>query len=66
MRPEWWLAPWTPEQVAALNAWQTGSATHPYTCPNNSSARLVPTADGWVCEGCDYTQSWAHAIGGVQ
>jgi hypothetical protein len=65
--------PWTSEQVAALNDYQTAGWVHPFTCPNRSNLRhrvssitreheLVATADGWVCRVCDYTQDWAHAF----
>lgn len=64
-------APWTPDQVAALNAYQHGRF-HPFTCcsavnPDNCrdkfgfDAALVATENGWVCETCDYTQDWAHS-----
>lgn len=53
--------PWTPEQVAALNASQARTDRHPYTCGNDSRHRvLVATENGWVCPDCDYTQGWAH------
>ncbi len=64
-------APWTPEQVAALNRWQQSDFIHPFTCGNRSREThqtitngdfgvLVATANGWVCPDCDYTQDWAH------
>lgn len=67
-------APWTNEQVAALNAYQQAGVMHPFTCPNRSEPGHVcdpewgrgdkgvlrATNDGWVCTGCDYTQDWAH------
>lgn len=60
-------APFTNEQVEALNAWQQRPGVHPFTCPNDhtdSTAEyvLVATTDGWTCpdERCDYTQHWAH------
>lgn len=61
-------APWTTEQVAALNRWQAGPM-HPFTCFNwgDGSHRwatdlgvLVATEQGWVCPDCNYTQDWAH------
>jgi hypothetical protein len=64
-------APFTPEQVAALNTYQANGRTHPYTCANRGDGRhrtttdlgvLVATAAGWVCRDCDYTQDWAHAL----
>ena len=43
---------------------------HPFTCPNRGDGHhfdngsdlgaLVPTVRGWICQSCDYTQSWAH------
>jgi hypothetical protein len=61
-------APFTPEQVEALNRYQQGGWMHPFTCgrcrdrlgggPYQRS--LVATEAGWVCETCDYTQDWAH------
>jgi len=54
-------APWTDEQVAALNRWQGNDAVHPFTCPNSHQGReLTATAKGWVCKGCGYKQNWAH------
>lgn len=58
-----WTAPWTPEQVAALNAYQTSGHMHPYTCPHHGGApRLIAFTAGWRCAGCTYKQDWAHAI----
>lgn len=56
-------APWTQDQVDALNAYQHLGAFHPYTClqPHEGTARyLVATTEGWVCTQCPYTQNWAH------
>jgi fido (protein-threonine AMPylation protein) len=56
-------APFTPEQVQALNEYQEKLCFHPFTCGNGSHHRiLVATPDGWVCRDCDYTQNWAHAF----
>jgi hypothetical protein len=44
-------APWTPEQVASLIAFQACPHFHPYTCHCGRS--LVPTPEGWRCEGVD-------------
>ncbi|MHB9862158.1 hypothetical protein [Streptomyces sp. YIM S03343] len=59
--------PWTPEQVATLNAFQERGGTHPFTCGNDShdvSVVLMAHRDGWHCSdpGCDYRQDWAHAF----
>jgi hypothetical protein len=57
-------APWTPEQVAALNRYQQDGRYHPFTCGKSGSDLLVAAADGWHClaPGCTYTQHWAHAF----
>lgn len=55
-------APFTDEQVAGLNAYQTESALHPFTCGNNSTHPvLVAAREGLHCTACTYTQQWAHA-----
>lgn len=58
-------APWTPEQVAALNRFQREGGMHPFTCGGDHESHhvLVATPDGWVCPDrpvCGYTQDWAH------
>jgi hypothetical protein len=55
-------APFTEEQVKALNGWQKNGMTHPFTCPTHSTEPLTAKTDGWHCEahGCGYTQDWAH------
>lgn len=54
-------APWTQEQIDALNERQRDESLHPYTCGNDSMHRLLmATPDGWVCPDCDYRQRWAH------
>lgn len=60
-------APWTPEQVAALNAFQQHGGMHPFTCGNERHDVhyvLIARADGWHCSQppCDYRQDWAHAF----
>lgn len=67
----------TPEQVARLHKYQFGpfekfQRMHPFTCPNRGDGEhfdngrdrgmLIPTTRGWICQCCDYTQSWAHAF----
>jgi hypothetical protein len=57
-------APWTTEQVQALNSWQTSGVVHPFTCGNGSHV-LRATPEGWVCDECmrlgrSYTQDWCH------
>lgn len=66
-------APFTYEQVDALNRWQTRGDVHPFTCPNRTNGvhkaraerggdlgALLATPEGWICGDCDYTQFWAH------
>jgi hypothetical protein len=62
-------APWTAQQVLALNHWQHRGDVHPFTCGNRDDhppdngerGRLLATENGWVCPLCDYTQTWAFA-----
>lgn len=58
------LAPWTPEQVEALNRFQQSGRFHPFTCPtaHPEGRDLVAAEDGWHCPRCPYTQDWAHAF----
>lgn len=58
-------APFTPEQVEALNAYQHAGRMHPFTCAHEHPDErpvLVATIDGWQCPdtACDYRQFWAH------
>lgn len=58
-------APWTDEQVAALNRWQGYGFVHEFTCaaithPEGANNVLVAERVGWFCPACDYTQGWAH------
>lgn len=57
-------APWTAQQVRALNEWQTSEMFHPFTCASGDTLRA--TESGWVCPHCDYTQAWAHEFMVVQ
>lgn len=59
-------APWTEDQVAALNACQASGLFHPFTCGNHRhqlQQTLIAELDGWHCPDttCDYTQDWAMA-----
>lgn len=54
-------APWTPEEVSNLNAWQAASEVHPFT--GVSGDALVATPEGWVLrEGGPVVQDWAHSF----
>lgn len=61
-------APFTPEQVKALNGYQETGQFHPFTCGSPShlyhSPVLVAHEDGWHCpeEACGYRQAWALAF----
>lgn len=63
-------APWTSEQVEALNAFQAEGGMHPFTCGGDhtpASPVLVAKKDGWHCpqpygENCDYRQDWAPSF----
>jgi hypothetical protein len=55
-------APFTPEQVASLNAYQASNLFHPYTCLTSSHGPLIATEAGWHCSVCDYKQNHAHAF----
>ena len=63
-------APFTPEQVDSMNAYQASGAFHPFTCPDHyirqgdriDHVSLRATESGWTCsEACGYTQDWVHA-----
>lgn len=59
-------APFTPDQVASLNAYQLAGVMHPFTCGGSDchGIRLIAAADGWHCarQSCGYRQTWAHAV----
>ena len=67
-------APWTPEQVEALNRYQNDQSKEALTCGSVSAHSLDPKyphmgyegrvlvakKDGWHCPSCSYRQDWAH------
>jgi hypothetical protein len=56
-------APFTDEQVVALNRWQAAGNVHPFTCTAHHT--LVAHSYGWRCsmKGCeDYRQNWAWSF----
>lgn len=62
IRPGEIRAPWTDDQVTALNASQKNPSYHPFTCiAGHSHGVLTATPDGWRCSECDYEQDWAWA-----
>lgn len=56
------VAPFSTEQVIALNRFQQYGFVHEFTCPtlHEEGRALVATKRGWICPHCDYTQNWAH------
>lgn len=60
-------APWTPEQVGALNLAQRSGGMHPLSCGGDHPRdlpTLIATRDGWTCpdDDCTFTQPWAYAF----
>lgn len=60
-------APFTPEQVENLDAYQKAGQFHPFTCPGDKMKKggceireLLATPDGWICPCGEYIQSWCH------
>lgn len=54
-------APFTPEQMDALNAYQSRGDFHPYTCGSATCrTALVATEGAWRCPECSYVQGWAY------
>jgi hypothetical protein len=56
-------APFTADQVEALNVYQKLGFVHEYTCGGMSCRGvLVAERSGWRCpvSGCNYTQEWAE------
>lgn len=68
-------APFTPEQVVALNAYQRSGVFHPFTCGKRhdhpadeiDKGCLIATIHGWICPVCwdgslNDLQKWAHSF----
>ncbi len=62
-------APFTDEQVVALNRYQEETFMHPFTCCSHDgcerheredSGMLIATNEGWVCPCGKWKQDWAH------
>lgn len=56
-------APWSSDQVDALNRFQRRGDVHEFTCPEDhggADRTLVATKTGWICPHCAYVQDWAH------
>lgn len=62
-------APWTPEQIQAINCYQT-SAEHPLICSRTRDLHqgwrvvLIARRDGMHCSdpSCNYRQNWALGV----
>lgn len=55
-------APWSAEEVAALERRQDDPANPPYTC-GRCPAPLVPKSEGWYCPSCGrLVQTWVHRV----
>lgn len=64
-------APFTDEQVEALNTYQQETWGHSFTCCGFDGCRrskrldegeLIATNEGWVCPCGKYKQNWAHGF----
>lgn len=56
-------APFTDDQVASLNAYQTAGYVHPFT--GAAGGDLFATRDGWIEKpGGSVVQTWAHEFMG--
>jgi hypothetical protein len=63
-------APFTEEQVLALNEYQHLGIVHPFTCglegckksEQENDGVLIATEQGWICPCGKYKQDWAHAF----
>lgn len=59
-------APWSEDQVAALNAFQVSGVAHPFTCEGEHQQHqtLIAELDGWHCPDpdCSFTQDWALSV----
>jgi hypothetical protein len=54
------VAPFTPEEVASLNEFQTLAVWNPVVCPAEGCCQKpVATGTGWACPRCAFTQVWA-------
>lgn len=62
------IAPFSSDQVARLNEFQSLGFVHPFTCGGAYCVRsdrddggvLIATPDGWQCPCGKYRQDWAH------
>jgi len=57
-------APWTVEQVDAINNHQRTGRFHELTCRNDHAGdrTLFATSDHLICPHCTYTQTWVPNV----
>lgn len=60
-------APFTPQQVASINAFQASEVLHPFTCPcddHEPHVALRASTEALRCQspGCLYSQNWVHGF----
>jgi hypothetical protein len=65
------FAPFTDEQVAALNCYQKYGDFHPFTCCSHEGCQratredrgiLIASNEGWKCPCGKWEQTWAHSF----
>ncbi len=65
---ERWTIPWTAEEIAVLERWQSDRKIHPFTCNgglhwkdhrHDHEVKLVPKPEGLVCPECGRVQTEA-------
>lgn len=61
---EKFAAPFTAEQVEALNKWQKWGANVGFHCSTHDKKKLEARTDGWHCTepGCTHALDWAYAF----
>ncbi len=63
-------APFSEDQVNALNHYQEHTNFHPFTCwgvgckklYQNNGGKLMATPEGWICPCAEFKQDWAYKI----
>lgn len=60
---EFATAPWTEDQIASLNGYQSSGVMHPFTGvdQHGNKVDLIATEAGWIADSSrDVVQEWAH------
>lgn len=56
-------APFTEDQVEAINAFQANRRNHPFTCGTEGCREVLAAhVDGMKCPKCGYVQEWVHSF----